>query len=46
METIHKVFQELEFENLYQGKLLWNTEMLNHYKALDTLALEIIHQTK
>jgi hypothetical protein len=42
----HKVFKDLEFENLYQGKLFWNTEMLNHYKSLNTLALEIIHQTK
>lgn len=28
----YEVFHDLEFENLYQGKLLWNTEMLNHYK--------------
>jgi hypothetical protein len=42
----HSVFQDLEFENLYQGKLFWNNEMLNHYKTLDTLALEIINQTK
>jgi len=40
-----KVFHDLEFENLYQDKLLWNTIMLNHYKNLDTLALEIINQT-
>ena len=40
-----KVFHDLEFENLYQDKLLWNTTMLNHYKDLDTLALEIINQT-
>ena len=42
----YKVFHELEFENLYQGKLFWNTEMLNHYKELDRLALEIINQTR
>ena len=40
-----KVFHDLEFENLYQDKLFWNTIMLNHYKNLDTLALEIINQT-
>jgi len=40
-----KVFHDLEFENLYQDKLLWNTIMLNHFKNLDTLALEIINQT-
>lgn len=42
----HKVFHDLEFENLYQGKLFWNTIMVNHYKELDALALEIINQTK
>jgi len=42
----YEVFKDLEFENLYQGKLFWNNEMLNHYKSLDTLALEIIHQTQ
>ncbi len=42
----YKVFHDLEFENLYQGKLFWNTEMLNHYKELDRLALEIINQTQ
>lgn len=42
----YKVFHELEFENLYQGKLLWNTVMLNHYKELDRLALEIINHTR
>lgn len=45
-EDYYEVFHDLEFENLYQGKLFWNTEMLNHYKKLDTLALEIIHQTQ
>jgi hypothetical protein len=42
----YKVFHDLQFENLYQGKLFWNTTMLNHYKELDTLAIEIINQTK
>ena len=42
----NNVFHDLEFENLYQGKLFWNTTMLNHFKDLDTLALEIINQTK
>ena len=42
----YKVFHDLEFENLYQGKLFWNTEMLQHFKKLDTLALEIIEQTQ
>jgi hypothetical protein len=41
-----KVFHDLEFENLYQGKLFWNTIMLNHFKELDSLATEIIKQTK
>jgi hypothetical protein len=41
----NKVFHDLQFENLYQGKLFWNTIMLNHYKELDTMALEIINQT-
>ena len=39
------IFQDLEFENLYQDRLFWNTIMLNHYKQLDTLAMEIIDQT-
>jgi hypothetical protein len=39
------VFHDLEFANLYQGKLYWNTILLNHYKGLDRLALEIIDQT-
>ena len=41
----NNVFHDLEFENLYQDKLFWNTVMINHYKELDTLALEIINQT-
>jgi hypothetical protein len=49
-ELIHdynyKVFNDLEFENLYQGKLFWNSIMINHYKKLDTLALGIIKQTE
>ncbi len=40
------IFQDLEFENLYQDKLFWNTIMINHYKELDDLAIEIINQTK
>lgn len=41
----NKIFNDLEFENLYQGKLFWNTIMLNHYKELDSLALVVINQT-
>lgn len=41
----YKIFNDLEFENLYQGKLFWNTIMLNHYKELDSLALVVINQT-
>ncbi|MGB5321463.1 DUF6090 family protein [Lutimonas sp.] len=40
------VFDDLEFENLYEGKLFWNRTLLNHYKDLDTLAAEIIKQSK
>jgi hypothetical protein len=42
----NKVFHNIQFENLYQGKLFWNTIMLNHFKELDTLALKIINQTE
>lgn len=42
----YKVFHDLKFENLYQGKLLWNIVMINHYKEMDSLALEIINQTE
>jgi hypothetical protein len=42
----NQVFHDIQFENLYQGKLFWNTIMLNHYKELDTLALKIINQTE
>ena len=45
-DSYYKVFNDLEFENLYQGKLFWNSIMLNHYKELDTLALEIIKRTE
>jgi hypothetical protein len=38
------VFQEIEFENLYQNKLFWNTIMVAHYKELDSLAVEIVNQ--
>ncbi len=41
-----KVFNNLKFENLYQGKLFWNTIMLNHYKELNNLANVIVGQTK
>jgi len=40
------IFNDLEFENLYYGKRFWNTVMINHYKELDILAQEIIHQTE
>lgn len=36
------LFQELEFENLYQSKLFWNMIMLDHYRELDELAGEIM----
>ncbi len=45
-DDYYKVFNDLEFENLYQGKLFWNLIMINHYKNLDTLALGIIKQTE
>jgi hypothetical protein len=41
----YPVFHDLEFENLYQGKLFWNSVMVNHYKELDSLAIEILNQT-
>ena len=40
------VFHDLEFENLYQSKLFWNTTMVNHYKALDRLAIEILKESQ
>jgi hypothetical protein len=40
------IFHDIQFENLYQGKLFWNTIMLNHYKELDNSALQIMNQTK
>ncbi|MEL4454825.1 DUF6090 family protein [Lutimonas vermicola] len=39
------IFNDLEFENLYEGKLFWNRTLLNHYKNLDTLASEIMKQS-
>ncbi|MBT8319886.1 MAG: hypothetical protein KJP01_07135 [Gramella sp.] len=36
------IFTDLEFENLYQSKLFWNTIMLQHYRELDSLAVEIL----
>jgi hypothetical protein len=45
-DDYQKVFDNLKFENLYQGKLFWNTIMLNHYKELDKLATVILGQTK
>ncbi|MCH2490865.1 MAG: DUF6090 family protein [Flavobacteriales bacterium] len=44
-DDYYKIFNDLEFENLYQGKLFWNSIMINHYRELDTLALDIIKQT-
>ena len=41
-----RIFSDLEFENIYQSKKYWNTEMINHYKDLDALASEIIRQTE
>ena len=37
-----KIFQDFEFENLISTGLYWHTEMRDHYRELDTLALEII----
>lgn len=42
----NQVIKDLEFENLYQGKLFWNCVMIEHYKSLDSLARDIIIQTK
>jgi hypothetical protein len=42
----YRVFHSLQFENLYQGKLFWNSIMLAHYEALDSLALEIVNKTR
>lgn len=41
-----KIFSDLEFENLYHSKNYWNTEMINHYKNLDSLASVVIKQTE
>jgi len=40
------LFNDLEFENLYEGKLFWNRTLMNHYKNLDSLAAEIMNQSK
>lgn len=45
-DDYQQVFNDLEFENLYQGKLFWNTVMIDHFKELDSLAKEIINQTE
>jgi len=42
----YDVFHDLELENLYQSKFFWNTIMINHYKDLDKLAVEIMNQAK
>ena len=42
----YDVFHDLELENLYQSKFFWNTIMINHYKDLDKLAVEIMRQSK
>jgi len=42
----YTVFHELEFENLYNGKLMWNSVMVKHYKDLDLLAVQILEQSK
>jgi len=41
-----EMFNDIEFENLYQIKLFWNTVMVDHFKELDNLAAEIINQTR
>lgn len=41
-----RIFNDLEFENLYYGKRFWNKVMINHYKELDELAMTIIAQTE
>jgi hypothetical protein len=45
-KNFERIFADLEFENLYESKKYWNIEMINHYKDLDSLALEIIKQTE
>lgn len=40
------IFHDLEFENLYEGKLFWNMTMVKHYKELDSLAIKIMNQSK
>jgi hypothetical protein len=44
-DPYYDVFQDIEFENLYYNRLFWNTVILNHFKELDSLAIEIINQT-
>ena len=39
------LFKDLEFENLYEGKLFWNRTLMNHYRDLDSLAAEIMKQS-
>jgi hypothetical protein len=45
-KKFERIFADLEFENLYESKKYWNIEMINHYKDLDSLALEVIKQTE
>tara|TARA_R110002072_G_scaffold22615_1_gene79208 strand:+ start:25762 stop:26517 length:756 start_codon:yes stop_codon:yes gene_type:complete len=44
--SYNQVIKDLEFENLYQGKLFWNSIMIAHYKSLDSLANDIVRQTQ
>ncbi len=44
--SYNRVIKDLEFENLYQGKLFWNGIMITHYKSLDSLAKGIVQQTQ
>jgi Family of unknown function (DUF6090) len=45
-DSYNQVVKNLEFENLYQGKLFWNSIMIAHYKSLDSLANNIVQQTQ
>ena len=37
-----KLFHDFEFENLISSGLFWHKEMRDHYKELDSLAIEVI----
>lgn len=45
-DSYKQVIKDLEFENLYHGKLFWNSVMITHYKSLDSLAKKIVKQAQ